>query len=39
MTTIKKKRTSGFRKRSSTPAGRKILKQRRNKGRKKLTTA
>jgi large subunit ribosomal protein L34 len=32
-----RKRTHGFRKRMSTPAGRKIIKNRRRKGRKKLT--
>ncbi|MFH1452523.1 MAG: 50S ribosomal protein L34 [Armatimonadota bacterium] len=30
------KRTSGFRKRNSSPTGKKILKNRRKKGRKKL---
>lgn len=36
-TNIKQIRTSGFRKRSQTKSGRKILKSRRKKGRKHLS--
>jgi len=35
-TNLKRKRKSGFLKRSSTPSGRRILRSRRRKGRKRL---